>query len=351
MSRNETSKKPLSVDASGLLDRRLLIVSGKGGVGKSTVAAGLALLASRTGRNVIVVEIDTVPTVLTLLGGSGEVGYRPREVRPRISVVNIDGFSAIEDYLSGKVGNRLLLRKILGSRLYRYFVAAAPGLKELMCVGKLWDLVDNQPGSDGRPLYDLVIADMPATGHGFSHLRMPRTAVETLKIGFVKEEAAKILRLFQDPGRAAMLIVTLAEEMPVNEAIDLRRLVTEELGCRVGAVVVNGVYPSLLGAQQEEERQLERLQAVLQELRGDPRWRPLLESALTVNRRRAVNRRYIEQLRSQVPDPLLILPFLFTRDFDSSAIDALSRTLAERMGVPGEEGSAAPGETLRKVGG
>jgi len=228
MASSEAEERVAAPAADGLLSRRLLIVSGKGGVGKSTVAAALALMGTRRGKRVVVVEIDTVPTVASLLGSQEPTGYVPREVEPGLSVMNVNGFAAIEDYLTGKIRSRRILERLFRSKLYRTFLAAAPGLKELMVVGKLWDLVENQPGEGGRPRYDLVVADMPATGHGFSHLRMPQTAVDTLKIGFVKEEAAKVLRLFQDPERTAFVIVTLAEEMPANEAVEMRRLVFPE---------------------------------------------------------------------------------------------------------------------------
>jgi len=292
----------------------------------------------------MVVEIDTVPTVLQLLGGSGEVTYTPREVKPGVSVMNIDGFSAVEDYLSGKFGGKRILKTILKNKMYRYFMAAAPGLKELMCVGKLWDLVDNKKDRSGRPLYDLVIADMPATGHGFSHLRMPQTAVDTLRIGFVKEEAAKILRLFQDAKRSALLIVTLAEEMPVNEAMEMRRLVAEDLKWAVGAIFVNGVYPSLLEVKEEEEEQLRQLTAAMEEMEGDPKWRPLLESALTMKRRRAMNRRYIEYMKSVFEDPLVVLPFLFTKYFGLKAIEELSQHIGESIGLSGKSGPEKPAQ-------
>jgi anion-transporting ArsA/GET3 family ATPase len=332
-------KRVDAVPEAALLSRRLLIVSGKGGVGKSTVSAALALLASRQGKRVVVVEIDTVPTVAELLGSPEEMDYTPREVAPGISVMNIDGFAAIEDYLTGKLKSRLLLDKLFQSRMYRYFLAAAPGLKELMTVGKLWDLVDNQPDKDGRPKYDLVLADMPATGHGFSHLRMPQTAVDTLKIGFVKEEAAKILRLFRDPDRTAFVIVTLAEEMPANEAVEMRRLVREQLGFRVGCLVVNGVYPELMNQRAQEEAHGKRLEELMSELREDRKWRPLLESSLSVQKRRAMNRRYVERLRSDFSEPVILLPFLFTRSLNAEALQGLSRTLGQALSSRTEEGA------------
>ncbi len=202
----------------GILSKKLLIISGKGGVGKSTMAASLALLASRLGLRTVVVEIDTVPTVAGLLGSPVEVGYEAREVSPGISVMNIDGQTGLAEYIRLALRSKRLSEAIFKSKIFQYFVAAAPGVKELMCVGKLWDLAENQWDDAGRPLYDLVIADLPASGHGFSHLRMPQTAVATLKIGFVKEEADKILRLLRDPVRTAFLAVTLAEEMPVDDA-------------------------------------------------------------------------------------------------------------------------------------
>ena len=319
------------VEDSGLLSKRLLIVSGKGGVGKSTITASLALLARRQGKRVMVVEIDTVPTVAALLGSSHEVEYKPGEVRPGISVMNIDGFSAIKDYFTVKLKSRRILEKIFQSKIYRYFIAAAPGLKELMVVGKLWDLVENQQGKDGRPLYDLVLADMPATGHGFSHLRMPQTAVDTLKIGFVKEEAAKVLRLFRDAERTAFLIVTLAEEMPVNEAMEMMRLVKEALKFPLGGILVNGVYPELLQGHEEEQEQQRRLAGVMKEMEEDTMWRPLLESVLSVQKRRAMNRHYIQLMRSVFKEPLVLLPFLFTRNFGLEAVQALSERLAEQI--------------------
>lgn len=333
------NENKVNMEDPGLLSKRLLIVSGKGGVGKSTMTASLALLASRQGKRVMVVEIDTVPTVAALLGSSDEVGYKPREVKPGISVMNIDGFSAIQDYLTAKLRSKRILGKVFQSKIYRYFMAAAPGLKELMVVGKLWDLVENQPGRDGRPLYDLVLADMPAMGHGFSHLRMPQTAVDTLKIGFVKEEAAKVLRLFRDTERTAFLIVTLAEEMPVNETLEMRRLVKETLKFPLGSILVNGVYPELLEGHEQEREQQRRLAEVMKEMEEDKMWRPLLESALSVQKRRAMNRHYIELMRSVCREPLVVLPFFFTRNFGPETIEALSERLAEQIN-PGSREAA-----------
>jgi anion-transporting ArsA/GET3 family ATPase len=160
---------------------------------------------------------------------------------------------------------------------------------------------------------------------------MPQTAVDTLKIGFVKDEAAKVLRLFRDPDRTAFVIVTLAEEMPANEAVEMRLLVKEELRFQVGCLVVNGIYPELLEEPELEERHGKRFEELMEALREDRRWRPLLESALSFQRRRAMNRRYVQRLASDFTEPLLLLPFLFTRSLELEAMEGLSRRLEEAL--------------------
>lgn len=314
---------------SGILSKKLLIISGKGGVGKSTVAASLALLASRRGMRTVVVEIDTVPTVAGLLGNPVEVGYKAREISPGISVMNIDGQTGLAEYIRLALRSKRISEAIFKSKIFQYFVAAAPGVKELMCVGKLWDLAENQWDNAGRPLYDLVIADLPASGHGFSHLRMPQTAVSTLKIGFVKEEADKVLRLLRDPARTAFLAVTLAEEMPVNEALEMTQLVRETLKFRVGSIFVNGIYPDLLEGRDEEER--EKQAARMNELRGSPAVGPVVEGALAVRRRRAMQERYLGLMASSFAESLVEIPFIFTKAFGREAIEKISKILEERV--------------------
>lgn len=322
--------------AGELLSKRLLIVSGKGGTGKSTVTASLALLAKGVGKRVLVVEVDTVPTVARLLGGDAVTGYDPIEITPGISVMSINGAEALEDYLRLMLKSRRLVKRIVESRIYRYFVAAAPGLKELMCIGKLWDLEKERDGT-GHPLYDIILVDMPATGHSFSHLRMPRTAVDTLKIGFAKEEAAKILRLLEDPEKTSFLIVTLAEEMPVNETIELRRMVTETLHFHVGCIFVNGIYPDLF--QEKEMEHWEILPASVAGEQGEVVLGPLVASAVSTGKRRAMNRHYVALMASNLEEPLVEIPFIFARDFDVEAIETITRILGER--ICGSRGGAA----------
>src|SRR5213076_1178072 len=194
---------------ASLLERRLHFVVGKGGVGKTTVAAALALTLARRGRRTRAVEMEPGGRLAGLLG---------READPRLSVLHVDGRAALEEYLNLVIPVKRLLATVFASRIYQYFVAAAPGLKELMTVGKIWYEATRQEG--GRPAWDAVVVDAPATGHSLQYLRMPQAARDTFGAGLVQREAAKVVDLLRDARTTAVHLVTLAEEMPVAETLE-----------------------------------------------------------------------------------------------------------------------------------
>src|SRR5947208_948414 len=222
-----------------LLQRRLHFVVGKGGVGKTTIAAALALLLVRRGRRTLAVEMDAVGRLPTLLGGSG-VGYVPTEVAPGLHVLGLDGRAALEEYLGLIIPVKRLLATVFASKLYQYFVAAAPGLKELMTVGKIWYEATREEA--GRPCWDAIVVDAPATGHSLQYLRMPQAAREAFGAGLVQREATKITGLLRDRQTTAVHIVTLAEETPVTETLETRTQLVEALGLPLGFVIANRVH-------------------------------------------------------------------------------------------------------------
>src|SRR2546429_9199298 len=222
-----------------LLQRRLHFVVGKGGVGKTTIAAALALLLVRRGRRTLAVEMDAVGRLPTLLGGRG-VGYVPTEVAPGLHVLGLDGRAALEEYLGLIIPVKRLLATVFSSKLYQYFVAAAPGLKELMTVGKIWYEATREEA--GRPCWDAIVVDAPATGHSLQYLRMPQAAREAFGAGLVQREATKITGLLRDRRATAVHLVTLAEEMPVSETLEMRAQLTGALGLPLGYVIVNRLH-------------------------------------------------------------------------------------------------------------
>jgi len=146
-----------------MFDRRLLIISGKGGVGKSTLCSAFALSASRMGKRVLVIEMDEKERISRLFG-TPEVGYEGAFVHPNIFVRNLLPMRVMDEFLETRVTVKTIARQILGSSIYKYFVAAAPGLKEFVTLGKIMLLEDEKEGR-GKPKYDFIVIDAPATGH------------------------------------------------------------------------------------------------------------------------------------------------------------------------------------------
>ena len=218
--------------SGSLLDRRLVFVAGKGGVGKSTVSTALALSAVRRGKRVLLVGLDFDDRGRTIGGLREPTGNEPVESMAGLFRQNVEGKAALEEYLHMVVPVRRVLRAVFESKIYQYFVAAAPGLKELMAIGKIWYEVD-------RGRWDLVIVDSPATGHALQYLRMPRAAGEAFTAGLVHREANRVWGLLTDPDATGVAVVTVAEELPVNETIEICQQIRGDLDLPEGVLFVN----------------------------------------------------------------------------------------------------------------
>lgn len=296
-----------------LLDRRLLVVVGKGGVGKTTVACTLALVASKLGKRTLLAEVDGAGRAAALLGTTPAASGQAKAVRPSLSVMSVEGATALQEYLEIIVPVKRLLKAVFESRIYRYFVAAAPGLKELMTIGKIWYEAERVDDETGERCWDLVILDAPATGHSLQYLGMPRAANEVFRAGLVGRESQRLIDLLSDPSRTAVNLVTTAEEMPVNETLEMYQKLRDELQMPLGAVFVNRIHKTSL-----EAKDIEALDACVGS-NENPKEVALLEEI----RDRAseelgwatINRSYLERLAREVKLPLVEIPFLFAEEF------------------------------------
>lgn len=301
-----------------LLDRRLVFVLGKGGVGKTVVTASLALAAARSGRRTLAVEVSSQQRLAQLFDPDARPGFDETPLQPGLTGLSIDPQRALEEYITLVLRVRALAERIAESKALGYVTAAAPGLRELVTLGKVWHLID-QTTRDGRPRYDLVLVDAPATGHGVGLLRTPRQFAEIAKVGRINAEANAVDALIRDRSRTGIVLVTLAEEMPVNETADARSRL-QSLDLDAACVIANGLYPQVFSTEDDE-----RLRALRP---TDGTAAAAVRAALSHSARERQQEAELERLSEAVGLPRVDLPFLFVPEID---VDAIA-TLAERAG-------------------
>jgi anion-transporting ArsA/GET3 family ATPase len=284
-------------------------VSGKGGVGKTTVAAALALAGARAGLRVILAEVGSDEVAPRLFEAKPKpVGYAGRELAPGLRALRIDPYDALAEYLALQLGLRSLVDLVLGSRPFRQLMDAAPGWRELITLGKVWHL-EQMRGDDGHPHCDLLVVDAPATGHGVRFLDAPRVVVSAVRAGPLRRHAAKVEALVEDPERTLLLPVSLAEELPVRETAELVERVRSEVGIAVDRVVVNALVAFTSEVDPDAlEARLERVADV--ELPGIPSKQALAACVRHHAERARLGARYARELGERTGLPLVALPFL-----------------------------------------
>ncbi|HVY60069.1 MAG TPA: ArsA-related P-loop ATPase [Planctomycetota bacterium] len=315
-----------------LFSRRLIIQSGKGGTGKTTISAALAVAAASRGKRVLLVEVDTRDRFAPLFGLKEPVGYEVREVRDGVFALNLDPELVIIDFFKTHVKLKTIYKQVLESKIFKYFYEAAPGVKEIICMGKVWRLLGERHFFSGKPQWDCVILDAPATGHGISLLNIAQAAYETL-FGPMKKHAEKIRDMLRDPKLTVLNIVAIPEEMPVNEAADLYQLAKGELRMPLGVAFLNAMMPPLFtpeesAALDREGRAGDRLERIL----GGPRAvGALLACARSRDERAQMARRYETRLRELIPLPVVPVPYVFDADFDLGTLEAVAKEVAAAL--------------------
>jgi energy-coupling factor transporter ATP-binding protein EcfA2 len=302
-----------------LYDRQLLFVTGKGGVGKTTVAAALALAATRAGRRrVIVCEVGGQARVPVLLGAKAGRPGEEVQVDEGLWSLTIDPRQALEEWLAKILGSRQLTHVLARSNFFSAFVGAAPGAAELVAMTKSWELAQSKRWDSKRRGYDLVIVDGPASGHAIGMLRTPGTFADIARVGPIASQSERVREFLGDHRRSAYVAVALPAELPVSETLDLGGRLRRAIGRRLEAIVVNGVLPDRFTAQE-----LERVEASGTD--------PLLGGALRgAEARTASQAEHLARLGAEADvgeDCLLRLPFVFTPRLARDDVEGLAERL------------------------
>lgn len=299
----------MSAAVRSLLQRRLVIVTGKGGTGKTSVVAALALAAARHRRRVVVIEMGLDEQVPRLFDPAGpEVGYAGRVIHLGVTALRIDPYAALAEYLGLQIGGRRLVELVLRNRAFRQLMDAAPGWRELITLGKVWHLEQMRDGQ--TPRFDLLLVDAPATGHGLTFLDVPRVAVAAVRMGPLRRHAGWVEAMIRDADRTLLLPVALAEELPARETAELVARAREQVGIAVDRVVVNAVAPEPFPPDLPDlDARLARLPSDLA-LPGLPPAPALAACAAHLRERHALNRRHLAAIGEATGLPLVPLPLL-----------------------------------------
>ena len=321
-----------------LFEKRLLIFSGKGGVGKSTVAAATAVAAARRGKRVLIVEIgehERIPSIF----GSPDAGYAGAHVytgrapgSTPIWSMCLTAREALHEFALRSVKFEMFYSAVFENRGMRYFTAAAPGLDELTIMGKIEYLhrqsLDRSKGTAHR--FDLMVLDAPATGHALALFNVPRTAMSMTRMGPLHAKAERMWQLLADPTRTAFNVVTLPEEMPANEAIELDAA-AGKMGLPRGSVVVNGVHPDFFPEEHDHVRRLHEQAAPRDGLAARVA-RAALDRAVSAVARRDAHEEMIQVLARRLPGKRVMLPLLFRPRIGPDELE----TLADGLGALAE---------------
>jgi anion-transporting ArsA/GET3 family ATPase len=305
---------------TALLDRRLLILAGKGGAGRTTVAAALARAAVRAGKRVLLAQTNAPPRLAHMLGWPETIGPEIVAVGDRLWAVNMNQRAAMREYMLKVLRYETVYRALFENRAMRSFLGALPGLEAWAMLGKTWWHTTEREG--GRPKYDLIILDGPGSGHIMTMLRAPAAVQAAMPMGPLARPAAAAHALLSDPDQTAVLIVTLAEELPARETVVLARGVRETLRMPLGPLIVNAVPPDSAG-QPELREILERVENA----QLSPALASTLSGAAVLAARRDDAERILENLARDPGLPMIQLPRMPTNDLGPAEIEQLSRFL------------------------
>jgi anion-transporting ArsA/GET3 family ATPase len=322
------------------LGPRIVIVTGKGGVGKTTVAAALALIAARTGRKVCVAEVDRKGTLPRLFAAK-EVGYEPAELSPGVWGINITPEPALAEYLHVQYRMKRISRAFTSTQFVDYITTAAPGLKDILVLGKIWYLEQGRSAVGPQHDFDTIVVDAPAAGHMLTFLSAPTGLADAVRMGPIRRQSDWLNDMLRDPKRSRVHMVTLPEEMPVAETLETADALRRRLRITTGTIFANAVYGELLTDTEQEQLDSLLVNGRSEELIIEAKGAGLTLDAEDVDAlvgyarflqaRRAIQAAHLKRLRKGVAEPIIELPFLFSAGLALPDIETLADAIESRI--------------------
>jgi anion-transporting ArsA/GET3 family ATPase len=324
-----------------LLERELVVITGKGGVGKTTIAAAIGLLASQRGMRAIVVEVGDQTRLPELFGHPPGVTGGENKLQERLSSISIDPDRALLEWLQA-LGGRVSGRVLASSGTFQYFAAAAPGAKELVSMVKIWELTQGRRWERRAAGYDLVVVDAPATGNALGMLGSPQTFGSIARVGPIAKQAQRLGELLRDPSRTGYAAVALPTDMAVTEALELQDGLKAQLGRTLDAVIVNGLLPQRFtaaelaliagaaGAVAEGTAAASATARPRGPASDDDLRRSAAQAAQTVHDRARFQHNQLQRLRRRSFD-VVGVPFAWGAGMDLPAIERVAEHLGRKL--------------------
>ncbi len=317
----------------------VLIVAGKGGVGKTTMVAAIARMAANEGLSVLVVELEGRRGISSAFGDGGDLGYAETVLSAAGAddVVDPEGQEgampggtvharlitpddALLEYLADH-GLRRMSKRLQSSGVLDVVAGAIPGIKDVLVLGKIKQI-------ERSGIADLILVDAPATGHTMTFLSSASGLLDAARGGPVRTQAADVVELLTDPARCQVALVTLPEEMPVNEVVEAAYQLEDKVGIALGPVITNACYSPLAGLDHTAAEASARAGVTL----DDAALAALEEARTFRSTRQSLQQEQLERLAAELPLPQLRAPFLFSATIGPQELDVLVASLAAGIG-------------------
>ena len=302
---------------------RVVIVAGKGGVGKTTVTATLAVAAARAGRNVLIVEVEGKSGLATAFNRPA-LGYEEQDLVPGIRGRTLTPDAALRDWLEGN-GLKRISKRLVQTGALDVIATAVPGMKDILVLGKVKGLEQSRDA-------DLIIVDAPAAGHALTFLTSAQGLLDAVAVGPVRKQASDVVEMLSDPTRCQVVLVTLPEETPVNEAVDTAFAIEDRVGVRLGPIVVNGCYPELALTPASATAAAAQADAQLIDVFvSDHEASDLAAAASFRAERTEIQLAQADRLAEALPLPQIRLPFLFSSEIGPVEIEQLADAFVDGL--------------------